>query len=74
MKKAIEAGERDYSRLAIETVADLRVRGWHEVDYVETRNALTLKPASSTDKHLVILIAARLGSTRLIDNMEIHLA
>jgi pantoate--beta-alanine ligase len=73
MKAAIENGERDYSRLAIETVTDLRVRGWHEIDYVETRNATTLKPASSTDKNLVILIAARLGSTRLIDNVQINL-
>lgn len=73
MKKTIENGERDYSKLAIETVTDLRVRGWLEVDYVETRNALTLKPAASTDKHLVILIAARIGTTRLIDNIEVNL-
>ncbi|WP_047393553.1 pantoate--beta-alanine ligase [Chitinibacter sp. ZOR0017] len=73
MKRAIEAGERDYSKLAIETVADLRVRGWHEIDYVETRNAISLKPAAAGDKQLVILIAARLGTTRLIDNIEVQL-
>ncbi|WP_255988737.1 pantoate--beta-alanine ligase [Chitinolyticbacter albus] len=70
MKQAIEAGERDYARLAAEVVMDLRIRGWNEVDYVETRNADTLKPATHTDHHLVILIAARLGHTRLIDNVE----
>ncbi|TJZ72966.1 pantoate--beta-alanine ligase [Chitiniphilus eburneus] len=70
MKKAIQAGERDYARLAVETVMDLKVRGWGEVDYVETRNAHTLKPATHTDHDLVILIAARLGQTRLIDNVE----
>jgi pantoate--beta-alanine ligase len=73
MKAAIEAGERDYSKLAIQTVSDLRVRGWVDIDYVDTRNAQTLKPASSTDKDLVILIAARIGTTRLIDNIEVHL-
>ncbi|GAA5786600.1 pantothenate synthetase [Chitiniphilus shinanonensis] len=70
MKKAILNGERDYARLAAETVMDLKVRGWSEVDYVETRNAHTLKPATHTDHELVILIAARLGHTRLIDNVE----
>ncbi|WP_410497609.1 pantoate--beta-alanine ligase [Chitinibacter sp. S2-10] len=73
MKTAIEQGERDYSRLAQETVADLRARGWLDIDYVETRNALTLKPAASTDRQLVILIAARIGTTRLIDNLEVNL-
>ncbi|MCB5195745.1 pantoate--beta-alanine ligase [Deefgea salmonis] len=73
MKTAIEAGEKDYSKLAVQTVTDLRVRGWHDIDYVDTRNAETLKPASSTDHKLVILIAARLGNTRLIDNIEVNL-
>ncbi|AMC33127.1 pantoate--beta-alanine ligase [Janthinobacterium sp. B9-8] len=73
MKTAIEAGERDYERLSAETCADLLARGWVSVDYVEMRNALTLKPAAVTDHQLVILIAARLGHTRLIDNIEISL-
>lgn len=72
MERAIQAGERDYTQLAEATIADLTSRGW-QVDYVETRNALNLKPATHTDHHLVILLAARLGSTRLIDNLEINL-
>ena len=73
MKAAIEAGERDYERLSQETTDDLLSRGWANVDYVEMRNALSLKPAAVTDHQLVILIAARLGHTRLIDNIEISL-
>ncbi|MDR3430093.1 MULTISPECIES: pantoate--beta-alanine ligase [Silvimonas] len=73
MKTAIEAGERDYEKLANETIADLTARGWGQIDYVEARNALTLKPATHTDHHIVLLIAARIGKTRLIDNMEIDL-
>lgn len=73
MKAAIEAGERDYERLSQETTNDLLARGWANVDYVEMRNALSLKPAAVTDHQLVILIAARLGHTRLIDNIEINL-
>ncbi|SFN60138.1 pantoate--beta-alanine ligase [Formivibrio citricus] len=70
MKAAIEAGERDFAKLCEETQADLTPRGW-QVDYVEVRHAGTLKPAMHTDHDLVILIAARIGHTRLIDNIEI---
>jgi len=70
MTAAIKAGERDFERLAQEVSADLTMRGW-EVDYVEVRNAKNLKSATHTDHELVILIAARIGSTRLIDNIEI---
>ncbi|SMC28545.1 pantoate--beta-alanine ligase [Andreprevotia lacus DSM 23236] len=72
MRDAILAGERDFARLADETIADLKQRGWGDVDYVETRNARTLKPAVHTDHELVILVAARLGKTRLIDNLEVR--
>jgi len=42
-------------------------------DYVHVSHALTLDPAQSGDKELVILAAAWLGSTRLIDNIEVSL-
>jgi pantoate--beta-alanine ligase len=71
MKTAIESGERDFARLSEETSADLAQRGW-QVDYIEVRNACNLKPAMHTDHNLVILIAARIGHTRLIDNIEIR--
>lgn len=70
MTAAIKAGERDFERLAQEVSADLTMRGW-EVDYVEVRNAKNLKSATHTDHELVILIAARIGATRLIDNIEV---
>jgi pantoate--beta-alanine ligase len=70
MTAAIKAGERDFEKLAQQVSADLTMRGW-EVDYVEVRNAKNLKSATHTDHELVILIAARIGSTRLIDNIEI---
>ncbi|WP_298773804.1 pantoate--beta-alanine ligase [uncultured Shewanella sp.] len=40
-----------------------------EPEYVEIRNANNLYPASNDDKSLVILIAAKMGTTRLIDNL-----
>ena len=65
----IHHGERDYIRLVKEVRTDLTQRGW-QVDYIEIRCRNTLQPASNHDTQLVILIAARLGNTRLIDNIE----
>ncbi len=70
IKAAILAGERDHAKLAQQAIEDLTTRGW-QVDYLETRNADTLKPATHTDHKLVVLVAARIGSTRLIDNIEV---
>ena len=47
----------------------LRQRGW-QPDYLTVRRREDLQPPQSGDS-LVVLGAARLGSTRLIDNMEI---
>jgi pantoate--beta-alanine ligase len=41
------------------------------LDYFELRNAETLQPVTSTDGPLRILVAARLGTTRLIDNLAV---
>ena len=42
-------------------------------DYLEIREANSLRPAAATDRQLVILTAAFLGSTRLIDNLTVDL-
>jgi pantoate--beta-alanine ligase len=42
------------------------------LDYLEVRHAETLAPVTSTkDGKLRILVAAKLGNTRLIDNMAV---
>jgi len=40
-------------------------------DYVALRKKLDLQLPSAHDSGLVVLAAARLGSTRLIDNLEV---
>ena len=40
---------------------------------MEIRHAGNLQIAHVGDNELVVLAAARLGNTRLIDNVEIHL-
>jgi pantoate--beta-alanine ligase len=43
--------------------------GFTAVDYVAIRDAETLKPIRSLDRPARILAAAKIGTTRLIDNM-----
>lgn len=69
----IRAGNQAYSELENAAKDVLISYGW-QVDYVEIRKASSLHVARFGDKKLVVLAAARLGSTRLIDNLEIELA
>lgn len=69
----IRAGNQAYSELENAAKDVLISHGW-QVDYVEIRSASSLHVARLGDKKLVVLAAARLGSTRLIDNLEIELA
>jgi pantoate--beta-alanine ligase len=69
---AIKQGERDYPTLINEQIKQLEVAGLRP-DYLEIRHALTLRPATTEDRDLVILVAAFLGTTRLIDNLHLNL-
>jgi pantoate--beta-alanine ligase len=44
------------------------------MDYLNFANPRTLAPLSAAEPEMVILIAARLGTTRLIDNMSVRLS
>ena len=68
----LRRGARDYARLIETAQAQQRTAGFIP-DYLEIRNALNLRPAQIDDRHLVILTAAQLGSTRLIDNLVVEL-
>lgn len=67
--KLAQGGNRDYLAMENKAAESLTREGWM-VDYISIRSADNLKPAAKTDKQLVVLGAARLGSTRLIDNLE----
>ena len=72
MAKAIAGGNVNYAELESQATANLQGAGW-QVDYVEVRHAGNLQVAHAGDKHVVIVAAARLGSTRLIDNIEVFI-
>ena len=65
----LSLGEADFDVLTATASRRLKMAGWN-VDYVEVRNAETLRAASATARHYVVLGAAWLGKTRLIDNIE----
>jgi pantoate--beta-alanine ligase len=65
-------GEGDLIKLELAAKSALEQRGWR-VEYISTRNRLTLTIPEGEDRELVVLAAARLGETRLIDNLEIDI-
>lgn len=67
---AVRSGERDFARLEAAAQDTLKRHGWRP-DYVAIRTQAMLAPPGPADRQLVVLAAARLGTTRLIDNVEI---
>ena len=65
-------GIKDYASLEEKAVKALISHGWH-VDYVAIRSQNTLLAPAPDERELVVLTAARLGKTRLIDNVEVCL-
>jgi pantoate--beta-alanine ligase len=70
MAAAIQAGEVNFNKLVTAGLKSLKAAGFRP-DYLEIREANSLKPASPDDLHVVILAAAFIGSTRLIDNIAV---
>ena len=68
----IQSGERDYALIEQQAIKVLREADM-TTDYYKVCNADTLKPASNGDRRLVILVTAKMGETRLLDNIEIDL-
>jgi pantoate--beta-alanine ligase len=73
VRERIRAGNKDVAAVEGEAKAELGKNGWH-VDYVSVRRRRDLKAPDAGEvgtEPLVVLAAAKLGGTRLIDNLEI---
>lgn len=70
----VRSGHLDIFELERNAMSKLAGRGW-KPDYISIRKRADLQPPSAGDlaqgEQLVVLAAAKLGTTRLIDNLEI---
>jgi len=73
VQAAVRAGERDPATLRTRALDELSDAGI-EPDYVELVSSDALEPVRRIDRDFLIVIAAHVGGTRLIDNQLIHLS
>ena len=70
----VRSGHLDIFQLEHKAMEELARRGWAP-DYISIRKQADLQPPTAGDlaqgAKLVVLAAAKLGTTRLIDNLEI---
>jgi len=69
IRDAVRAGETDFARLEREAAAELNANGW-KTDYIAVRQQADLQAPGAAGQPLVVLAASRLGTPRLIDNIE----
>jgi pantoate--beta-alanine ligase len=67
---AFANGERSPRLLSALARAPIE-RNFDRIDYVAVADALTLKPIDAPTEEMVVLVAAQLGATRLIDNLQL---
>lgn len=70
IKEEIISSHKDFASLQEKSMQQMTKRGW-KVDYIQICNRISLTPAQNRDEPLVILAAAWLDKTRLIDNVEV---
>jgi pantoate--beta-alanine ligase len=70
LREKVRRGERDFTQLEANAVDELATHNWVP-DYVAIRRRVDLQVPQAKDSALVVVAAAKLGATRLIDNLEI---
>ena len=74
VRARLHGGETDVARIEHDAARELAANGW-KVDYIAVRRRRDLNAPEANEvaagELLVVLAAAKLGATRLIDNLEI---
>lgn len=70
----IRAGERRASRLVVRMRRRLQQARGIRIDYLAVADAQTLEPQQRIRGRVVLLVAARVGRTRLIDNLLVDVS
>ena len=71
VRDAVQTGDRNFVAMEYAAGALLARHGW-QVDYVVVRNQRAILRPDANDNALVVLGAAKIGQTRLIDNIEVQ--
>lgn len=72
MAESLAGGRRPAGPAIAGVEQTLREAGFDKIDYVAVVDAVTLKPLKRVDRPGRILIAAKMGGTRLIDNVAVE--
>jgi pantoate--beta-alanine ligase len=72
VRDAVQTGTHAFRTIEAEAMTELTRHGWRP-DYVTIRRRADLQTPTDADRELVILGAARLGTPRLLDNLEVTL-
>ncbi|HOB03447.1 MAG TPA: pantoate--beta-alanine ligase [Casimicrobium huifangae] len=72
VRDAVRTGTHSWATIEAEAMTELERHGWRP-DYITVRRRADLLPPKDEDRELVILGAARLGTPRLLDNLELTL-
>ena len=74
IRDRLQGGEHDVAKIEHDAQRELAANGW-KIDYVSVRRRRDLRAPGAAEvaagEPLVVLAAAKLGATRLIDNLEI---
>ncbi len=69
-RERIAKGESNFQRIELEAMTQLAQNGWTP-QYIAVRRRADLQAPAPEERELVVLAAAYLGKTRLIDNIEV---
>lgn len=72
-KELIEMGERDAAVLREQLVKMIEAEPLASLDYLEIADSESLEPVAMLTGEIIIALAVRIGTTRLIDNMVFRL-
>lgn len=71
-QQAVDSGERNVAEVVQLMTAIMQAAPVEKIDYIAMVDPETLDPCERIDRPLQALVAAHVGTTRLIDNMRIH--
>jgi pantoate--beta-alanine ligase len=69
--RSFRSGERDAATIRQGVLGTMEAAGGIDVEYIEVVSADEVEPVERADEDTVVVVAARVGTTRLIDNARL---